>query len=89
MLDAVTLERPGAAIIHVHWKGHGDRSLGVHQAISVVLIDIQVLSDHLELSTGHSKNVVVVNMHRKRAELLDPRDRVRALFGRGSGKSSN
>jgi hypothetical protein len=63
MLNAVTLESSGAAIVHMHRQGHRDGTLWKHQALAIVLIDAQVISDDLKLITRHSKYVVVVNTH--------------------------
>ena len=63
MLNAITLKSFRAAVIHVHRQRDGDGAFRVHEAIAMVLIDIQVIGDHPKLIAGHSKHVVVVNVH--------------------------
>src|SRR4029077_18540843 len=63
MLNAVPLERSGAAIIHMHRQRHGDGTLWIHQALAIVLINAQIISDDLKLVARHLKHVVVVNTH--------------------------
>ena len=65
MLHAVPLKNPGAAIIHMDGQRHGHGTLRKHQSVAFVFIDVQVIGDDLELITGHSKNVVVVNVHQE------------------------
>ena len=65
MLHAITLKSFCAAIIHVHWQRHGDGTFRIHETIAMVLVDAQIIGNDLELSTGHSKHVIVVDSHVK------------------------
>ena len=68
MLDPVALKSLGAAVVHVNRQSYGEGPLRVHQPVPIVLIDVQVVRDDLKLIAGHSKYVVVVNVHEKRQE---------------------
>src|SRR6478609_9650424 len=61
VLDAITLESFCAAIVHMHWEGHGDGTLGHHQAITMAVRNFQVIGDDAELLARHLKNVVFVD----------------------------
>src|SRR5947208_13564325 len=63
MLNAITLKRSGAAIVHVNWQRDRDCALGIHQPLAIVFVDTEVIGDDLELVAGHFKNFVVVNRH--------------------------
>src|SRR5437762_13502499 len=63
MLDAITLKRPRAAIVHVHGQGDREGALRIHQPFTIVLVDAEVIGNDLKLVTGHLKNFVVVNRH--------------------------
>jgi len=69
MLDPVTLEGPGAAIIHMHGQSDGNGALRIHQAIAIIRVDVEVIGDDLELIAGHFKNVVVVDVHEESESL--------------------
>jgi hypothetical protein len=63
MLNPIALKSSRAAIIHVHWQGHCDGALRIHQPVTIVLVDAEVIGNDLKLVTCHSKHVVVVNTH--------------------------
>src|SRR5207249_4368879 len=63
MLNPIALKSSRAAIIHVHWQGHCDGALRIHQPVAIVLVDAEVIGNDLKLVTCHSKHVVVVNTH--------------------------
>src|SRR2546428_3224730 len=75
MLDAIALESFRAAVIHVHRQRHSDRPLRNQQTLAIVLADAQVISDDLELITGHFKHVVVVDVHESERECYTIREK--------------
>ena len=68
MLDAITLESLGAAVVHVHRQGDGHGALRKHEPIAIVRIDLQVIGDDLELVAGHLEDFVVVDAHKEKPE---------------------
>ena len=87
MLNPVTLEGPRATIVHMHRQRHCDSTLWVHQPITVVLVDTQVIGDDLKLVTRHLKHVVVVDTHE--INKLGPVGRqMQLLFGAGQMEPS-
>ena len=65
MLNAVTLKRLGAPVVHVHRQCHGHRALRIRRPFSVALVDVQIIGDDAKLLASHLENFVVVNgVHR-------------------------
>src|SRR5215831_2162233 len=65
MLNAVTLKRLGAPVVHVHRQCHGDRPLRIRRPFAVALVDAQIIGDDTKLLASHLENFVVVNrVHR-------------------------
>src|SRR5213595_3725413 len=63
MLDAIPLERLRAAVVQVHWESDRHRAFGIRCPFAIVRVDIQVISNDLELVAGHLENFVIVNRH--------------------------
>src|SRR2546430_1909331 len=96
MLDAITLKRPRAAIVHVHGQGDGEGALRIHQPFTIVLVDAEVIGNDLKLVTGHLKNFVVVNRHEtksgvsaRKVQMLFPleKHRVKCKAAQGMSRS--
>jgi hypothetical protein len=83
MLNAVALKSLCAAIIHVNRQRHRHSAFGIHEAIAIVLIDIQVISDDLKLVARHFEHFVVVNNHGTRLEGRLPGRETQLLFALG------
>ncbi len=66
MLNAITLESLGGAVVHMDRERHRHRPFRIHQPIAVVLIDVQVIRDDLKLVASHLENFVMVDSHRQR-----------------------
>src|SRR2546428_2915088 len=88
MLDAIALESFRAAVIHVHRQRHSDRPLRNQQTLAIVLADAQVISDDLELITGHFKHVVVVDVHESERECYTTRKKEFYLVANATGVKS-
>ena len=56
MLDAVALVNLDPAVIVLDGQRHGDRALGLDQALTVLLRDFEVIGQHLELLHGHAED---------------------------------
>src|SRR5205085_4537939 len=67
MLNAISLESLGAAVIHVDRQRDGHGTLREHQAIAIVRIDLEVIGDDLELVARHLENFVVVDAQAHKA----------------------
>ena len=67
MLDAITLESLGTAVVHVNGQSDRHGAFRKHEPIAIVLIDLQVIGDDLELVARHLENFVVVNAHKSGA----------------------
>jgi hypothetical protein len=80
MLNAVALKSFCAAIIHVNRQRHRHGAFGIHEAIPIVLIDIQVIGDDLKLVARHFEHFVVVNNHGTRLEVRLPGRETQLLF---------
>src|SRR6266566_3567296 len=94
MLDAITLKRLRAAIVHVHGQGDGDGALRIHQPFTIVLVDAEVIGNDLKLVAGHLKNFVVVNRHQtksgvsaRKVQMLFPPEKHRVKCKAAQGMS--
>src|SRR4051812_9898569 len=89
MLNTIALESPGTAVVHVHWQRDGNGALRIHQPVAIVFIDVEIVGDDLKLITGHSKHVVVVNVHERQQELRTFRRKTqKSYLPRNSGSSN-
>ena len=58
MLDAVALVNLDPAVIVLDGQRDGDRALGLDHALTVLLRNLEVISQHLELLHGHAEKRV-------------------------------
>src|SRR4051812_31652229 len=63
MLNAISLKSANTAVVHVDRQSDRHGAFRIHQPITLVAVDIQVIRDDVKLVTSHPENGVVINMH--------------------------
>ena len=64
MLNAISLISFGAAVVHVHWQGHGNCAFGQHQTLAMIGLDFEIIGNDAELLARHLENVVLIDAQR-------------------------